>query len=38
MTGGPEGIEVVQGGSGNRNWLAGLWLAERIAAAAEGRS
>jgi hypothetical protein len=38
VTGGPEGIEVVQGGSGNRNWLAGLWLAERIAAAAEGRS
>lgn len=36
VTGGPEGIEVVQGSSGNRNWLAGLWLAERIAAAAEG--
>ncbi len=36
VTGGPEGIEVVQGSSGNRNWLAGLWLAERLADAAEG--
>ena len=35
VTGGPEGIEVTMGGSGNRNWLAALWLAERIAVAAE---
>lgn len=35
VTGGPEGIEVTMGGSGNRNWLAALWLAERIAGAAE---
>jgi hypothetical protein len=38
LTGGPEGIEVVIGGSGNRNWLAGLWLAERVAAATGGRA
>ncbi|MFN8112148.1 MAG: hypothetical protein U0R51_03000 [Solirubrobacterales bacterium] len=37
VTGGPEGVEVAMGGSGNRNWLAALWLAERVAAAADGR-
>ncbi len=35
VTGGPEGIEVVQDSSGSRNWMAGLWLAEHLAAAAE---
>lgn len=38
VTGGPEGIEVVRRGAGNRDWLAGLWLAERLAGAAEGAS
>jgi hypothetical protein len=34
VTGGPEGIEVIQGSTGSRRWLAGLWLAERLADAA----
>jgi len=37
-TGGPEGIEVVLDGTGGRRWLAGLWLAERLADAAEAGS
>lgn len=34
VTGGPEGIEVAQKASGGHEWLACLWLAERLADAA----
>ena len=38
VRGGPEGIEVVLDGTGGRRWLAGLWLVERLADAAEAGS